>query len=118
MRASAGAIGPGFDLFQTVPFTTDLGPLGMVSLQGVPIGSGNTDTIVQRTGQPPPGYPESRIFPAGDFYPGPIPHQGQHPVEPSPPEPSTVLLLGAGITALASAQRRICRRAGSWSRMP
>ena len=54
---------------------------------------------------PSAGYPETRAFPANGFYPGPIPHQGAHPVVPSSPEPSTLLLLGAGTAALA-AQRR------------
>jgi hypothetical protein len=55
MPASAGPIGPGFDLFQTVPFTAELSVLGMVPLVGVPIGPGNTDTIVQRMGDLPSG---------------------------------------------------------------
>ena len=49
--AQADPIGPGFDLFTTLPGTTvDPAPLGVgvVSLEGVPIGPGNTDTIVER----------------------------------------------------------------------
>lgn len=216
--AGADPIGPGgFDLLHTVPFVTTLGPLGQVALRGAPIGPGDTDTIVRRTGElpsggtgtidielvalslessapiefggsffdvfvtinalglpglsqpdalqpslgmititshddaagggtfdsffdvfadvtlvpvgagqpfhtpapllhlentggtwshdPSAGYPATRAFPANGFYPGPIPHQGAHPVVPSSPEPSTLLLLGAGTAALA-AQRR------------
>ena len=48
--ALATPIEPGFDLFQTVtPGTVvDLGALGLTELEGVPIGPGNTDTIVER----------------------------------------------------------------------
>lgn len=51
--ALATPIGSGFDLFQTVtPGTVvDLGgPIGLVELEGVPIGPGNADTIVERLG--------------------------------------------------------------------
>ena len=217
--AAADPIGPGgFDLFHTVPFVANLGPLGSVALQGLPIGPGDTDTIVRRAGElpsggvgaidielvalslqssapidfggsffdvfvtinalglpglsqpdplqpslgmitvtthddaagggtfdsffdvfadvtlvpvgpgqpfhtpapplhlenvggtwshdPAPGSPETRNFPANGFYPGPIPHQGAHPVVPSSPEPSTLLLLAIGIAALAAVRRR------------
>ncbi len=48
--AWASPIDQGFDLFQTVDGTfVDLGGgIGLVNLQGVPIGPGNTDTIVKR----------------------------------------------------------------------
>ena len=48
--AWATPIAPGFDLFETIPITeVDLGPeIGIVQLEGVPIGPGNTDTIVER----------------------------------------------------------------------
>lgn len=54
---SAGPIGPGFDLFMTLPGTfADLGPLGIVGLKGLPIGPGTTDTIVQRLGGTSAGF--------------------------------------------------------------
>jgi len=201
----AAPIGPGFDLFQTVPFSHDFGgPIGVVQLEGKPIGPGNTDTIVKRmlpviptdpipieivalslhsvnpiniggsffdvfvtinkvglpglpqpdvllpstgqimitghddvsgggtfdsffdvffdvtlvptggdpndphqiaqhmdlgplhltnTGAPwshtaPPNYPMDPSYPSGDFFPGPIPHQGMHPVIPAQEPPS------------------------------
>ena len=47
--ASATSIDPGFDLFATSEGTVvDLGGLGLVELEGVPIGPGDTDTIVER----------------------------------------------------------------------
>ncbi len=49
--ASATTIDPGFDLFHTVtPGTSfDFGfPIGVVELEGNPIGPGNADTIIQR----------------------------------------------------------------------
>ncbi len=47
--ASATLIDPGFDLFATSEGTVvDLGGFGLVELEGVPIGPGNTDTIVER----------------------------------------------------------------------
>jgi hypothetical protein len=49
-------IGPGFNLFATVPFSFDLfGDGNLVMLEGKPFGPGNTDTIVQRTGSLPAG---------------------------------------------------------------
>jgi len=50
--ALATSIDPGFDLFRTVtPGTVvNLGVLGLVELEGLPIGPGNTDTIVERLG--------------------------------------------------------------------
>lgn len=56
--AALGAINPGFDLLSTPPGGGVLPhPLGgpPILLQGRPIGPGNTDTIVQRTGGLPPG---------------------------------------------------------------
>ncbi len=42
-------IDPGFDLFATSEGTVvDLGGFGLVEMEGVPIGPGNTDTIVER----------------------------------------------------------------------
>ena len=48
--ASSTPIDPGFDLFSTVgPTFVDLGgTIGIVGLEGVPIGPGTTDTIVER----------------------------------------------------------------------
>lgn len=55
----------GFDLFQTGSGTSvDLGsPIGTVNLQGVPIqgGTGNTDTIIQRT-QNGPGTVNAQVY--------------------------------------------------------
>jgi hypothetical protein len=61
--AQANSIDPGFDLFRTDPGTTfvDLTPvpslgLGIIPLEGVPFGPGNTDTIIERlTGPGPTG---------------------------------------------------------------
>ena len=53
-KAAASAIGPGFDLFATVSAETfvNLDPFipgaGIVSLEGVPFGPADTDTIVER----------------------------------------------------------------------
>ena len=52
----AATVIEGFDVFHTVPFSHDFGPgIGVVQLQGRPIGPGNTDTIVQRMGGLPAG---------------------------------------------------------------
>jgi hypothetical protein len=73
--ASASPIGPGFDLFSTLPGTSITfdpdgdGPLPAltVNLEGVPIGPGNTDTIVERTnltlldGTPVPEIPSGSL---------------------------------------------------------
>jgi hypothetical protein len=53
---SAMPISAGYDLFETIPAPHDFGgPIGTVVLKGVPIGPGNTDTIVQRMSGVPAG---------------------------------------------------------------
>jgi hypothetical protein len=47
-QATAGTISPGFDLLTTPIQTATIPGLGDVIEHGVPIGPGNTDTIVQR----------------------------------------------------------------------
>jgi hypothetical protein len=57
----------------------------------------------------PPRYPVDPRFPAGNFYSGPINHPiGPHPVVPAStiPEPSTLVLLGAGLVAAAASRWR------------
>jgi hypothetical protein len=49
---------------------------------------------------PPPNDQHNAVYPAGNFYVTEIDHVGPHLVEPSTPEPSTILLLGAGIVGL------------------
>jgi hypothetical protein len=56
LGAEAAPIGPGFDLFATGPSTLTIHPPQpcvtscTLLFQGIPIGPGNTDTVVQRTG--------------------------------------------------------------------
>ena len=57
---------------------------------------------------PPAGYPEIPDFPGGNFYPGPVHHEGPHPqvVPGTVPEPGSLILLVSGLALIAVAGRR------------
>lgn len=102
--AGGGTFDSFFDVFYEIQLT-EVGGTGMLRLNGT-LHLENMGATWSHT--PPPGYPMERNYPSGDFYPGPIPHMGAHPVVPAA-EPSTAILLGAGLLGAAAARRSMKR---------